>query len=492
MSKNPRKTPRSKETPDPEQDQPEGDLPEVSVELEPDDPEAPEWWTSGLIPLPDDLATDCEAARAVGGIRKTKFTFEEWDRIGTVVVAIRRFADERIEASQGNRNTFQHILRQEGIAELIAAPKQENYLYATCTRLLAQQAKKAEVLAWRDQLTPEQREAWQSPHSVERHCPALGGTFVKYAPNTANVSDPNQITDGDGQRYDDLPPLPDDDDEEDDDWGDDIVEVCRHCTALNRIPAGKDLADASCGSCHKPLVEPEEVKPKGKVARLNDLIERLNQQVVQLKEENKKYLHRIEQLQAFIAANALTVPEIDVGDEQAKPKPWWWGKKPSDFPVPDDMRREARTDGIDDAEFDKMNAEAIAAKRADAADMWAEGHTEEEIEKTLCLAHWKEPNQENDASLRKRKQEKQRAKAKRLKAKTVAELRALNSDDWTEEDLKDYAEACADDAVTAAEMRAEGYTDEQIDEAIGTFWRVDNTEPEPPPKKKSRRKPPNA
>ena len=122
----------------------------------------------------------------------------------------------------------------------------------------------------------------------------------------------------------------------------------------------------------------------------------------------------------------------------------------------------------------------------------AEGHTEEEIEKTLCLAHWKEPNQENDASLRKRKQEKQRAKAKRLKAKSVAELRALNSDDWTEEDLKDYAEACADDAVTAAEMRAEGYTDEQIDEAIGTFWRVDNTEPEPPPKKKSRRKPPNA
>ena len=197
-------------------------------------------------------------------------------------------------------------------------------------------------------------------------------------------------------------------------------------------------------------------------------------------------------MQAFIAANALTVPEIDVGDEQAKPKPWWWGKKPSDFPVPDDMRREARTDGIDDAEFDKMNAEAIAAKLADAADMWAEGHTEEEIEKTLCLAHWKEPNQENDASLRKRKQEKQRAKAKRLKAKTVAELRALNSDDWTEEDLKDYAEACADDAVTAAEMRAEGYTDEQIDEAIGTFWRVDNTEPEPPPKKKSRRKPPNA
>ena len=260
MSKNPRKTPRSKETPDPEQDQPEGDLPEVSVELEPDDPEAPEWWTSGLIPLPDDLATDCEAARAVGGIRKTKFTFEEWDRIGTAVVAIRRFADQRIEASQGNRNTFQHILRQEGIAELIAAPKQENYLYATCTRLLAQQAKKAEVLAWRDQLTPEQREAWQSPHSVERHCPALGGTFVKYAPNTANLSDPDQVTGGsdagDGQRYDDLPPLPDDDEE--DDWGDDTVHVCPHCDALNRIPAAKDLGDVICCDCRKPLVEPDD------------------------------------------------------------------------------------------------------------------------------------------------------------------------------------------------------------------------------------------
>ena len=170
----------------------------------PDDPESPEWWTSYVIPLPDDVAAACDAARKVGRARKTKFSFEEWDRIGIAVVAARRLADELIEAGSGNRNTFQKILEQERIAGLIAAPNQENYLYATCTRLLAQQARKAEILTWREELTEAQRAAWQSPRSIENHCPIFGGTFVKYGPNTANLSDPSQVTGGDGQRYDDL------------------------------------------------------------------------------------------------------------------------------------------------------------------------------------------------------------------------------------------------------------------------------------------------
>jgi hypothetical protein len=105
---------------------------EVAIEPEaPEDPESPEWWSSDLIVLPDDVIRACEAARAVGSARKTKFSFEEWDRIGIAVVAAKRVADELIEAGSGNRNTFQKILRQEQIAALIAAPNQENYLYAT-------------------------------------------------------------------------------------------------------------------------------------------------------------------------------------------------------------------------------------------------------------------------------------------------------------------------------------------------------------------------
>jgi thioredoxin 2 len=31
--------------------------------------------------------------------------------------------------------------------------------------------------------------------------------------------------------------------------------VCPHCDGVNRIPAGKSMAAAKCGACHKPLFE---------------------------------------------------------------------------------------------------------------------------------------------------------------------------------------------------------------------------------------------
>jgi len=41
--------------------------------------------------------------------------------------------------------------------------------------------------------------------------------------------------------------------------------VCPHCDSVNRVPAGKDPAEAKCGHCHKPLFDghPAAVRAQG-------------------------------------------------------------------------------------------------------------------------------------------------------------------------------------------------------------------------------------
>jgi hypothetical protein len=113
--------------------------------------------------LPDDESRIFEAARlAVTAL--TRQSYALWLTIACAVDLAWRQA-ERLKG----RNTFRHILEQQGIAQHLG--KTWAGQKSTASKLRAIYGKRDEVNAWRRKLKDHERIAWVAPSTIFKHCP---------------------------------------------------------------------------------------------------------------------------------------------------------------------------------------------------------------------------------------------------------------------------------------------------------------------------------
>jgi hypothetical protein len=92
-------------------------------------------------------------------LQKLKITFEKWVTIGHAVVRARVIA-----TSHGGRNTFQRLLIQQSLSEIVGDK-------GSLSRLEKIMAHLPDVQAWRFTLTDGQKIDWAAPNTVFRRCP---------------------------------------------------------------------------------------------------------------------------------------------------------------------------------------------------------------------------------------------------------------------------------------------------------------------------------
>jgi len=92
-------------------------------------------------------------------LQKLKITFEKWVTIGHAVVRARVIA-----TSHGGRNTFQRLLIQQGLSEIVGDK-------GSLSRLEKIMAHLPDVQAWRFTLTEGQKINWAAPNTVFKRCP---------------------------------------------------------------------------------------------------------------------------------------------------------------------------------------------------------------------------------------------------------------------------------------------------------------------------------